>query len=106
MIGRGMNPTRRQLLKTAIAGTTGIIGAPALRILSAQQSVPETPGNTKLADDLYVVRVPDEAAVVAHTSRDGVVLVDGGSAAGSDAVLKAVAALPNNGSGRLHTLFN
>jgi glyoxylase-like metal-dependent hydrolase (beta-lactamase superfamily II) len=34
-----------------------------------------------------------------------VLLVDGGSAAGSDALLKAVAALPN-GSGKIHTLFN
>ena len=71
----------------------------------APQTAPETPGNVKLADDLYIVRVPGEAAVVAQTSRDGVLLVDGGSAAGSDAVLKAVAALPN-GSGKIHTLFN
>ena len=99
-----MRQTRRQLLKTAIAGTAGILGAPALRLSVAQQLVPETPGNVKLADDLYIVRVPGEAAVVAQTSRDGVLLVDGGSAAGSDAVLKAVAALPNGG--KIHTLFN
>jgi glyoxylase-like metal-dependent hydrolase (beta-lactamase superfamily II) len=92
-----MHQTRRQLLKTAIAGTAG------LRLSVAQQPVP--PGTEKLADDLYIVRVPGEAAVVAHTSREGVLLVDGGSAAGSDAVLKAVAALPNGG-GRIHTLFN
>jgi cyclase len=94
-----MHQTRRQLLKTAIAGTAGILGAPVLR-LSAQ-----TAGNEKLADDLHIVRVGNEAAVIAHTSRDGVLLVDGGSAAGSDAVLKAVAALPN-GNGKIHTLFN
>jgi glyoxylase-like metal-dependent hydrolase (beta-lactamase superfamily II) len=88
-----MYTTRRQLLKSALAGTA------ALR-LSAQ-----TTGSVKLADDLYIVRVPNEAAVIAHTNRDGVLLVDGGSAAGSDAVLKAVAALPN-GSGKIHTLFN
>ena len=94
-----MHQTRRQLLKTAIVGTAGVVlGAPA-------QFVPEIPGNVKLADDLYIVRVPGDAAVVAHTSRDGVLLVDGGSAAGSDAVLKAVAALPN-GSGPVRTLFN
>jgi glyoxylase-like metal-dependent hydrolase (beta-lactamase superfamily II) len=95
-----MYPTRRQLLKTAMAGTAGILGA---RRLPAQQ--PAAPGAEKLADDLYVIRIPGEAAVLAHTSRDGVVLVDGGSAAGSSAVLKAVAALPN-GSGKIHTLFN
>jgi glyoxylase-like metal-dependent hydrolase (beta-lactamase superfamily II) len=93
-------------LKTAIAGTAGILsGAPALRLSAAPQAGSEIPGNGKLADDLYIVRVPGEAAVVAHTGSDGVLLVDGGSAAGSDAVLKAVAALPN-GSGKIHTLFN
>jgi cyclase len=99
-----MYRTRRQLLKTAIAGTAGILGAPALR-LSLAQSAPEVTGNVKLADDLYVVRVPGEAAVVANISSNGVLLVDGGSAAGSDSVLKAVAALPG-GSARVHTLFN
>ena len=87
-----------------MAGTAGVIlGAPALRLRAAPQT--NSPAAEKLAEDLYVVRVPGEAAVVAHTSRDGVVLVDGGSAAGSDAVLKAVAGLPN-GSGKVHTLFN
>jgi cyclase len=101
-----MRQTRRQLLKAGIAGTAGIVfGAPALRLAAAPQLVSEVSGNVKLADDLYIVRVPGEAGVVAHTSREGVLLVDGGSAAGSDAVLKAVAALPNGG-GRIHTLFN
>src|SRR2546423_15564122 len=93
-----MHQPRRHLLKPAIGGAAGFLAAPVLR-LAAQQ-----PGNEKLADDLYIVRVPGEAAVVAHTSREGVLLVDGGSAAGSDGVLKAVAALPN--SGKVHTLFN
>jgi glyoxylase-like metal-dependent hydrolase (beta-lactamase superfamily II) len=93
-----MQQTRRQLLKTAIAGAAGAV-------LSTAQQASEASGNVKLADDLYVVRVPNEAAVVAHLTRDGVLLVDGGSAAGSDAVLKAVAALPNGG-GKIHTLFN
>jgi glyoxylase-like metal-dependent hydrolase (beta-lactamase superfamily II) len=100
-----MHKSRRQLLKT-IAGTAGLaLAAPAFRLSAAPQTVPEPSGNIKLADDLYIVRVPGEASVVAQTSRDGVLLVDGGSAAGSDAVLKAVAALPN-GSGKIHTLFN
>jgi glyoxylase-like metal-dependent hydrolase (beta-lactamase superfamily II) len=92
-----METTRRQLMKTAIAGTAGLMLNPALR---AQQ-----PATERLADDLFVVRVPGQAAVVAQTSPGGVLLIDGGSADGSDAVLKAVAALPN-GSGRIHTLFN
>jgi cyclase len=90
-----VHPTRRQLLKTA----AGILATPALRLSFAQQPT------EKLADDLYIVRLPGEAAVVAQTSRDGVLLVDGGSAAGSDAILKAVAALPN-GAGKVHTIFN
>ncbi len=100
-----MPQTRRQLLKTAIAGTAGILAGPGLRLAAAQQSAPGALGNEKLADDLYVVRVPGEAAVIAQTSANGVLLVDGGSAAGSDAVLKAVAALPN-GAGKINTLFN
>jgi cyclase len=96
-----MYQTRRQLIKTAIAGTAGIaLGSPALRAQGADNA-----GNVKLADDLYIVRVPGEAAVIAQTSPAGVLLVDGGSAAGSASVLKAVAALPN-GSGKIHTLFN
>ncbi len=86
-----------------MAGTAGLVlGAPALR-LAAQTA--DATGNVKLADDLFIVRVPGEASVLAQTSRDGVLLVDGGSAAGSDAVLNAVAALPN-GSGKIQTLFN
>jgi glyoxylase-like metal-dependent hydrolase (beta-lactamase superfamily II) len=87
-----------------MAGTAGVVlGAPGFRLRAAPQT--DISGAEKLADDLYIVRVPGGAAVVAHISRDGVVLVDGGSAAGSDAVLKAVAALPNGGA-KVHTLFN
>jgi glyoxylase-like metal-dependent hydrolase (beta-lactamase superfamily II) len=50
------------------------------------------------------VTLPGEANVVAQTTANGVVLVDGGSAAGSDALMKAVAALP--GGGPVRTLFN
>jgi glyoxylase-like metal-dependent hydrolase (beta-lactamase superfamily II) len=98
-----MQGTRRELLKAALAGAAGIVfGAPALRLSAAPQSENVT---EMLADDLYIVRLPGEAAVVANTSSNGVLLVDGGSAAGSDAVLKAVAALPN-GNGKVQTLFN
>lgn len=97
--------SRRQLFKTAIAGSAGILAAPAFRLSAAPQASAEAPGNVKLADDLYIVRVPGEASVVAQTSPNGVVLVDGGSAAGSEAILKAVAALPN-GSAKINTLFN
>ncbi len=97
-----MHSTRRTLLKTALAGSAGLLAAPALRLSAAPQAAA---GNEKLADDLYIVRLPGEAAVVAQTTRDGMLLVDGGSAKGSADVLKAVAALPG-GSTKIQTLFN
>jgi cyclase len=88
-----------------MAGSAAILALPVLRLSAAPQAATEASGNVKLADDLYIVRVPGEASVVAQTSPNGVLLVDGGSASGSDAMLKAVAALPN-GSAKIHTLFN
>src|SRR5690349_7721263 len=97
-----MKQTRRQILKKAMTGSAAmVLGAPALRLRAQSNSS----GVEKLADDLFIVRLPGEAAVVAQTGRDGMLLVDGGSAAGSDAVLKAVAALPNGGT-KIATLFN
>jgi cyclase len=85
-------------LKAAIGGAAGIaLGLPRIALSQADTSL-------KLSDDLFVVRIPGESNVIAQTGADGVVLVDGGSAAGSDAVLKAVAALP--GAGPVRTLFN
>src|SRR5215471_1618180 len=99
-----MLQTRRELLKTAITGTAGIaLASPAFRLTGAPQL--QAVQTEPLGNGLYILRIPGEAAVVAETSRDGVLLVDGGSATGSDAVLKAVAALPNGG-GKIHTLFN
>jgi cyclase len=98
--------TRRDLLKAAIGAAGIVVGAPVLRVAGAwAQSPAEGAGTLKLADDLFVLRLPGEANVIAQTSADGVLLVDGGSAAGSDALLKAIAALPNGG-GKIHTLFN
>jgi glyoxylase-like metal-dependent hydrolase (beta-lactamase superfamily II) len=97
------NQTRRQILKAAIGGAAGIaLGGPLLRLSAAQTAAAS--GTQKLADDLFVLRMPGEENVVAQTGAEGLVLVDGGSAAGSDALLKAVAALP--GSGPVRTLFN
>ena len=47
---------------------------------------------------------PGETNVVAYTTGDGVVLVDGVSTGGTDALMKAVAALP--GGRAVQTLFN
>ena len=96
--------TRRQLLKTAIGGAASIVlGARRLRAASAQ-TAPDAMGTLRLADDLFVLRIPGEANVVAHTGGGGVLLVDGASARGSDALMKAVASLP--GGGPVHTIFN
>jgi glyoxylase-like metal-dependent hydrolase (beta-lactamase superfamily II) len=57
-----------------------------------------------LADDLFVLRIPGQANVLAQTSAEGVLLVDGVSAGAADALMQAVAGLP--GGGAVHTLFN
>ena len=71
---------------------------------ASPQAVSDSPGTLKLSDDLVVVRLQGEANVIAQTIADGVLLVDGGSAASSDALMKTVAAL--GGNGRVHTIFN
>jgi len=96
--------TRRQILKAAIGGAAGIALGTPVRLAAATQAVSGGSGTLRLSDDLFVLRIPGEAHVVAHTGPDGVVLVDGGSAGASDALLNAVAALP--GGGPVHTIFN
>ena len=94
--------SRRALLKTALGGAAGLaFGAPG-RLLAAQ--APAAPSPVRLADDLFVVTVPGAENVLARTGGGGVILVDGASAATSEALLTAVAALP--GSGPVRTLFN
>jgi cyclase len=97
--------TRRQLLK-AIGGAAGIaLGAPAWRLAAAPaQSSPDAGATVRLADDLFLLQVPGQANVLAHTGADGVLLVDGASADASDLLMKAVAGLP--GAGPVHTIFN
>src|SRR5215831_9853341 len=89
--------TRRQLLKAAIGGAAGVV-------LWVPRAAAQAADTLKLSDDLFVVKLPGEANVIAQTGSDGVVLVDGGSARGSEALLKAVSGLP--GGGRVQTLFN
>jgi glyoxylase-like metal-dependent hydrolase (beta-lactamase superfamily II) len=102
--------TRRQILKAALGGAAGIaLGAPAfaaprIRRGESAQAGPDQADTLRLGDDLFVVRIPGQANVVAHPDPSGVVLVDGGSAAGSGALMKAVAALP--GGGPVRTIFN
>jgi glyoxylase-like metal-dependent hydrolase (beta-lactamase superfamily II) len=97
--------TRRHILKGAVGGAAGLIlGGPVRTLSAAAQTSPGASNTLQLADDLFVISIPGEANVVAQTSASGVLLVDGGSAQASDALLKAVAALP--GGGPVHTLFN
>jgi cyclase len=105
VVSRDAHP-RRQILKAAIGGAAGIaLGAP-IRCLAGTpaQATPEAAGALRLADDLFVVKIPGEANVVAQTVAGGVLLVDGGSAQAADALTKAVAGLP--GGGAVQTLFN
>jgi glyoxylase-like metal-dependent hydrolase (beta-lactamase superfamily II) len=86
-----------------LGGAAGLVLASPVRHLAAAQTQSES-GTIKLSDDLFIVKLPGEANVVAQTTKGGALLVDGGSAKGSDALLKAVAGLP--GGGNVHTLFN
>ena len=90
--------TRRQILQAA-AGAAGLALAAPFRRLAAQDA-----GIERLSDDLFVVRIPGETNVLALTGGNGALLVDGASAAAADALMKAVAGLPNGGP--VHTLFN
>jgi cyclase len=89
-----------------MAGAAGVLLAAPVRRLSAAagQAASQAPDIQRLADDLFVVTIPGETNVVVQTGAGGVLLVDGASAAASDALMKAVASLP--GSGPVHTIFN
>ena len=91
-------PTRRQILKAA-AGAAGLALAAPFGRLAAQDA-----GVERLSDDLFVVRIPGETNVVVLTGGNGALMVDGASAAATDALMKAVAGLPNGGP--VHTLIN
>jgi cyclase len=96
--------TRRHVLQAAIVGAAGIVLGSPIQSLAAAQTASDAARTLRLSDDLFVITLPGQANVVVHTAPDGVVLVDGGSAAASDALVKTVAGLP--GAGPVHTLFN
>ena len=99
-------PSRRQILRAVLGGAAGIaVGGPVRRVSGAPaQAATDSSATLRLSDDLFIVRIPGEANVVAHTGAGGVLLVDGGSAGASDMLMKAVAGLP--GGGPVHTIFN
>ena len=82
------------------------MGAPVRSLFAAQSpAAPSSPADIqRLADDLFVIRIQGEANVVAQATGGGVLLIDGCSANGSAALMKAVAGLPNGGP--VHTLIN
>ncbi|HEY6510135.1 MAG TPA: MBL fold metallo-hydrolase [Vicinamibacterales bacterium] len=87
----------------AVAGAA--LGAPVQRLVGAPAQAPvQAAGILRLSDDLFVLQLPGEANVVAHTIAEGVVLVDGASARAHEALMKAVAGLP--GGRPVRTLFN
>lgn len=97
-------PTRREVLKVAIGGAAGLMLGSQSCVVARQAQAQGAEETLRLADDLFVIRIPGEANIVAHTSSSGVLLVDGGSARAAGSVTKAIASLPGGGS--VHTLFN
>jgi cyclase len=92
-------------MRSALGGAAGIVlAAPILRGTAVFAQAAGAAATERLADDLFIIRLPGQANVLAHSSGDGVLLVDGGSTASVDALMKAVSALP--GGGAVHTLFN
>jgi glyoxylase-like metal-dependent hydrolase (beta-lactamase superfamily II) len=94
------------MLKVAVGGAAGLVLGAPLRGLAQASAQPLTSaaGIQRLSDDLFVITIPGEANVVAQTNASGILLVDGGSAAAADPLMKAVASLP--GAGAVHTIFN
>ncbi len=96
---------RRRVLQAALlGGVAGMLGVPALRPARAQsRSSGAEIGKQSLGHDVHVLTAAG-SNVLALTAGDGCVMVDGGSASTSAALLEAVAALP--GGGPVRTLFN
>jgi len=107
---QGLTLTRRHLLKGVVGGAAGLVlGASQRASAAAAQAVSASTvlGNSavqRLTDDLFVLQLPGEANVIAHTTAAGVVLIDGGTAKASDALMKTIGELP--GGGQVQTLFN
>jgi glyoxylase-like metal-dependent hydrolase (beta-lactamase superfamily II) len=109
-------PSRRHLLKAAAGGVAcAAIGAAPFAVRRAQAQAgaganggaraaasPGSISSIPLSEALHVLTV-DQSNLLAMTDRNGIVLVDGGSAASAGAVFNAVSAL---GDGGIHTLFN
>jgi cyclase len=94
---------RRAVCKSVLATLAGTsLGLPALRPRTADAQ-PTPVQALALSDDLHVLRIGGTNSL-ALTGVDGVVMVDGAHVRHSNALLDAVATLPQ--SGAIHTLFN
>ena len=91
---------RRQFLLNATAAAGSTLALPYARLLQAQPAQLETVG---LSDGMIAVIGPD-ATVLAADSNEGIILVDGGHAAWSDALLHTVD--DHIGSKPCRALFN
>jgi glyoxylase-like metal-dependent hydrolase (beta-lactamase superfamily II) len=86
-----------------------VVAAPVQRLAAAAaQTASRGAAVQRLSDDLFVVTIPGEANVVAYTAANGVVLVDGASAAAADGLMNAVSGLSKSGTdgAKVHTIFN
>ena len=91
-----MGESRRNFLKSTLGGAVGLS-------LLKGQGIASPIATTPLADNLFLLTGAG-ANVVARTSSEGVLLVDGGLSERSASLLQAVAALP--GGKPVRTLFN
>jgi cyclase len=101
--------TRRRLLGAALGSAAAMaLGAPSLGPARVRAQGAAGGGTLALGDDLFVVTVPLETSghvnVVAQTTTDDVLLVDGASAGASDTLMDAVSEL--GGGRRVRTIFN
>ena len=98
--------SRRRILKAMMSGAAGVVlGAPVLHLTGTPAQVElEDTDTLQLSNDLFVIRIPGEANVVAQIGTDGTLLVDGGSGGASDTLMEALSDLP--GSGLINTIFN
>jgi cyclase len=93
--------SRRHVLGAGLGAATYSLVPLAARDSTASAQVPVA--SERLSDSLHRLTAAG-VNVLARTSPDGLLLVDGGSSATSAALLAAARALP--GAGDVHTLFN
>src|SRR6202048_3543447 len=99
-MNRTMNRTmnRRAILKGALGGVLGVTLPPFARSAFSQESSQASPAIVPVSEG-FVMLTGAGGNVLVRTASAGQVLVDGGAAAFTDAVLKRLRGLP--GAGRV-----